>query len=53
MKTLKTLALRWGHVIAAAALFIGTASVNIACSGWAYQPEVPHCMDSMKREELK
>ncbi|MGI6772988.1 MAG: cyclic lactone autoinducer peptide [Clostridiales bacterium] len=49
MKAMKKIAVKWGALIAAVALAVGTASVNSACVLFLHQPKVPEGMDRFKK----
>ena len=48
MKFIKALILRFGGVLACAALFVALNSAQTACFVWFHQPKVPDAVNDLK-----
>jgi len=51
MKKLTTFVQKWGALILTPiALALASQTVNVACSAWFHQPEVPKGMEKFKKQ---
>lgn len=49
MSKVKSVMMNMGMALASLALFVGSTSVNMACTRWVYQPKVPASMMQHKK----